>query len=498
LDFERGCLKSLKSIGWAVAVVLLMSLAACGNLPTHQSTNAGSSSTPSTPSTTSLTGGILTVRLKNALDPPASIFLSVGMAGTLDKAQFEGKLTRNFLGNFPDRYADYLVVLSLLPNRYVLESLRALVGSKEVNQALSLPFTVVQGSPNYLGRLVLTLNIASEETRVGIEGIENHLEEDTVVFRSALKNLKNIKDFPDISSALIQISPTGVLHGNAPSGLKWATTSAAFSPTLNPSKQVNFELLTPSASSLLASTDRSAFRKFLRVAPPRAFATNHSGAWGWASGVNSVPRALTHCSKRLGPANLKANNNLNVNKCQLFAVDEMLINFNPAAAPMKGEALGVANPAPLPATPQPLALGLDPLLRLGSRAEAQTIADAALDHVQKVGATQAFEDFSNADNGQWRYKDLFVFVFNTEGVYLAHGAHANSIKGNVALYESLKATLALEKPGDTAFINGSWVDHDFSLSHSVFHSQSSAPNGKSSYIRKIPGFDAFVGISVYR
>lgn len=54
---------------------------------------------------------------------------------------------------------------------------------------------------------------------------------------------------------------------------------------------------------------RSAYRKFLEMAPPRAFAVGPDGAYGWANGENSMDRALEYCFK-----NTKQ-------QCKLYAVD---------------------------------------------------------------------------------------------------------------------------------------------------------------------------------
>lgn len=58
---------------------------------------------------------------------------------------------------------------------------------------------------------------------------------------------------------------------------------------------------------------RSAYRKFLEMSAPRAFAVGPDGAYGWANGDNATDRALEYCFK-----NTKR-------ECKLYAVDSDVV-----------------------------------------------------------------------------------------------------------------------------------------------------------------------------
>lgn len=58
---------------------------------------------------------------------------------------------------------------------------------------------------------------------------------------------------------------------------------------------------------------RSAYRKFLEISSPRAFAVGPDGAYGWANGDNATDRALEYCFK-----NTKR-------ECKLYAVDSEVV-----------------------------------------------------------------------------------------------------------------------------------------------------------------------------
>ncbi|MBI2770334.1 MAG: prolyl oligopeptidase family serine peptidase [Burkholderiales bacterium] len=58
---------------------------------------------------------------------------------------------------------------------------------------------------------------------------------------------------------------------------------------------------------------RSAYRKFLEIATPRAFAVGPDGAYGWANGENASDRALEYCFKN------------NKGACKLYAVDSEVV-----------------------------------------------------------------------------------------------------------------------------------------------------------------------------
>ncbi|MBT0569430.1 cache domain-containing protein [Curvibacter sp. CHRR-16] len=128
----------------------------------------------------------------------------------------------------------------------------------------------------------------------------------------------------------------------------------------------------------------------------------------------------------------------------------------------------------------------------GTKDEAKAMVNAALAHVKKVGAEQAFKDFST-DKANWNKKDLYVFVMDMKGVMIAHGANEKLIGKNL---------IELKDQNGKQFIRGfvdamtagseTWVDYDWA------NPVTKKLEGKSSYLKRIPGFDGFAGVGIYR
>ena len=128
----------------------------------------------------------------------------------------------------------------------------------------------------------------------------------------------------------------------------------------------------------------------------------------------------------------------------------------------------------------------------GTKAEAEAMAQAAMAHVKKVGAEQAFKDFTE-DKANWSKKDLYVFAIGHDGLCLGHGANAKLVGKNLiglkdaAGKEFVKELVATSKGSGTG-----WVDYDWA------HPQTKKVEGKTSYVVRLAGFDGLVGVGVYR
>lgn len=55
----------------------------------------------------------------------------------------------------------------------------------------------------------------------------------------------------------------------------------------------------------------------------------------------------------------------------------------------------------------------------GTKEEAIKMVNTAFDHIKKVGEAKAFDDFTK-DKANWVKKDLYVFVLDDNGAFLAH------------------------------------------------------------------------------
>jgi signal transduction histidine kinase len=128
----------------------------------------------------------------------------------------------------------------------------------------------------------------------------------------------------------------------------------------------------------------------------------------------------------------------------------------------------------------------------GSRDEAKALADAAVEHVKKVGVEQAFKDFSN-DKATWTKKDLFVIGYDMKGNCLANGWNDKLIGKNLMDLKDPNGVMITAELTKTAQTKGQgWVDYIFQ------HPQTKKLAEKSTWVRKLPNFDGWVAVGIYR
>jgi cytochrome c len=129
---------------------------------------------------------------------------------------------------------------------------------------------------------------------------------------------------------------------------------------------------------------------------------------------------------------------------------------------------------------------------IGTRDEAKTMVDAAVEHVKKVGPEQAFKDFTDKSNKSWQKKDLYVFAYNMEGVNVGHGANDKLIGKNLIELKDPNGKPLIQELRAMAQKGSGWVEYDWP------HPQSKKIESKVSFVRKLANFDGFVGVGVYR
>ena len=124
--------------------------------------------------------------------------------------------------------------------------------------------------------------------------------------------------------------------------------------------------------------------------------------------------------------------------------------------------------------------------------EAKVMADAAAEHVKKVGPEKAFKDFTT-DKAAWTKKDLYVMAYDSKGTVMGHGANEKLIGKNLIDLKDPNGKPLIKELTDTAMNKGSgWVDYDWP------HPQTKKIESKSTYVRKLSNFDGWVGVGVYR
>ena len=128
----------------------------------------------------------------------------------------------------------------------------------------------------------------------------------------------------------------------------------------------------------------------------------------------------------------------------------------------------------------------------GTREEAKAMVLAAVEYVEKVGAEQAFKDFTDKANKNWQKNDLYVFAYTMDGVNVAHGANAKLIGKNLIEMRDPEGKLLIKELRDTAARGGGWVEYEWP------HPQTKKVESKVSYVKMMISFRGFIGVGVYR
>lgn len=128
----------------------------------------------------------------------------------------------------------------------------------------------------------------------------------------------------------------------------------------------------------------------------------------------------------------------------------------------------------------------------GTKDEAIALSNAPFEHIKKVGEAKAFADFTS-DKAKWTNKDLYVFVFDNKGTFLAHGANDKLVGRDMSNMKDANGKGIFPAMVDMVKTkNIGWVDYEWA------HPQTKRVEGKSSYVRKTPGGEGLIGVGIYR
>ena len=127
----------------------------------------------------------------------------------------------------------------------------------------------------------------------------------------------------------------------------------------------------------------------------------------------------------------------------------------------------------------------------GTKDEAKAMVDAAYEHIKKVGPQKAYADFTT-DKATWTKKDLYVMVFDNKAVVLAHGGNEKLLGKDLSAVKDGNGKPVVPGLLDTAAKGGGWYDYDWPdpISKKMM--------AKSTYARKQPNGEGFVGVGIYR
>ena len=127
----------------------------------------------------------------------------------------------------------------------------------------------------------------------------------------------------------------------------------------------------------------------------------------------------------------------------------------------------------------------------GTRDEAKAMVDAAFEHIKKVGPEKAYKDFTT-DKASWVKKDLYVMVYDAKGVAMAHGGNEKLVGKDMTAVRDANGVPIVNGMIALAAKGGGWFDYDWPdpLTKKIMP--------KSTFARKQPNGEGFVGVGVYR
>lgn len=127
----------------------------------------------------------------------------------------------------------------------------------------------------------------------------------------------------------------------------------------------------------------------------------------------------------------------------------------------------------------------------GTKEEAKAMVDAAYSHIERVGPAKAYQDFTQ-DKANWTRKDLYVMVYDAKGVALAHGANEKMVGKDMSGLKDNSGAPIVGGLLALAARGGGWYDYDWPDPLTKKIAQ------KSTYARKLPTGEGFVGVGIYR
>lgn len=126
----------------------------------------------------------------------------------------------------------------------------------------------------------------------------------------------------------------------------------------------------------------------------------------------------------------------------------------------------------------------------GTAEEATAMVKKAIAYLKANGKEKAFAEFSNP-SGQFKSKDLYIFVQDMKGTMLAHGGNDRLIGRDLLELKDADGKFFVKSLIEVASGKGSgWVDYKWT------NPTTKAIEPKSSYIEKVD--DVFVGCGIYK
>ena len=126
----------------------------------------------------------------------------------------------------------------------------------------------------------------------------------------------------------------------------------------------------------------------------------------------------------------------------------------------------------------------------GTAAEATALVQRAAEYLKANGPAKSYAAFNDAA-GPFKDRDLYVFVMDTNGKMLAHGANAKLIGKDLTNLKDSDDKLFIKTMLDVAKTKGKgWVDYKWP------HPVTKAIEPKSTYVEKVD--DLVIGCGIYK
>ena len=126
----------------------------------------------------------------------------------------------------------------------------------------------------------------------------------------------------------------------------------------------------------------------------------------------------------------------------------------------------------------------------GTAAEATALVQRAVEYLKANGPAKSYAIF-NDTAGQFKDRDLYVFVMDMNGKMLSHGANAKLIGKDLSNLKDSDDKLFIKTMLDVAKTKGKgWVDYKWP------HPVTKAIEPKSTYVEKVD--DLIVGCGIYK
>jgi cytochrome c len=123
--------------------------------------------------------------------------------------------------------------------------------------------------------------------------------------------------------------------------------------------------------------------------------------------------------------------------------------------------------------------------------EAVAMVKKAVALVKSDGREKAFAAFADPANKDFHDRDLYIYVYDMNGVSLAHGANPKMVGKNLLNMKDNEGKPMIQEMVKVAKEKGSgWVDYQWP------NPVTKAVEGKSGYVERVD--DIFVGSGVYK